>query len=111
MAREPQPRPYPGDPGAVLPGRVVLRKVYADALGRPMSGTAMITNRAPVQAGDATVPASTVRVDVVDGTLEEQVPPGTYVVAAQLRTVDGDVFTHNETVTVASVPSQRLAQG
>lgn len=98
MAREPQPEPYPGD--VRKPSGPVLRLEYRDALGRPMSGTATIINRQPVIVDGVITPASSVVATVADGILEEQLPPNTYQVQAQLRTVDGNTFIDAQTVTL-----------
>jgi|tagenome__1003787_1003787.scaffolds.fasta_scaffold20945607_2 hypothetical protein len=101
MTRPPQPQPYPGDPETVLPGRVLVRLPYADALGQPMTGVVTVINRARLVAPDGTVvPASSVRVDVPDGWLSAHLLPATYQLKAQLRSRDGGTFVDDETITV-----------
>lgn len=101
MTRPPQPQPYPGDPETVLPGRVRLRKPYADALGRPMTGVVTVINRTRLVAPDGTVvPASSVRVDIPDGWLDVYLLPGVYQLKAQLTTRDGGAFNDDDTITL-----------
>jgi hypothetical protein len=101
MTRPPQPLPYPGDPGtAALPGQVRYRRRYTDALGRAMSGHVAIVNRGRIATpdGSGVVPASSVRVDVVDGWLDVPLSPGAYLLKAQLTTRDGGTFVDDDTV-------------
>jgi hypothetical protein len=102
MTRPPQPQPYPGDPETVLPGRVRHRHRYTDALGRPMTGVVSIINRTRLTPTDGViVPASSARVDIGnDGWLDVQLPPGTYLLKAQLSGQDGGQFVDDHTVTL-----------
>lgn len=73
-----------------LTGAVPVRREYRDLVGRPMSGKVTIVAGARGTAGNAVVPAAPVTVELVGGVLDVQLLPGTYQLAADLRTVDGD---------------------
>lgn len=97
--RPEQPAAYPGD--ALLPGMVQLRRVYRDPLGRPLSGQVTLLGATRHTHGGAVVPPTPVTVTLVSGVLNVQLPPDTYQLSAQLRTVDGERATDRDTVTLA----------
>lgn len=86
---------------APLAGAVRLRREYRDALGRPMTGRARITGAQRAQDGDVVTVAAPVVAPVLDGALAADLPPGTYVLHAQLSTVDGARVDDTETVTLS----------
>lgn len=96
-----QPQPYPGDLVAALPGTVRYRRVYLDALGRPMSGSLTFTGTARTEAGGAVVLPAPVVVPVGgNGGVDVWLPSDTYTVEASLRTADGARVTDSDTVTL-----------
>ncbi len=72
-----------------MPGAVRYRRMYRDALGRPMSGTVTFTGTTGHDTGDVAVPAAPVTVTLVDGAVDVHLPADTYSFAAALRTADG----------------------
>lgn len=88
-------------PGPVrLPGTVHYRREYRDVLGRPMRGTATVVGAARTELGGSVVIPAAVTVEIVGGILEVDLPPDTYTIAANLRTVDGVRVTDTDTVTI-----------
>jgi hypothetical protein len=80
-----------------LPGTVPLRREYRDPLGRPMTGSVVLTGRSTAGGGYAPAP---VTVAVPAGVLEVDLPPDTYEAAATLRTVDGVRVSVRDTITL-----------
>lgn len=92
--------PAEARPHAAHHGAHALHRFYADALGRPMTGTVRITGAARAQDGHrVTVPAA-VTVEVTAGHMACGLPAGTYQLAANLTTVDGHRADDTETVTL-----------
>jgi hypothetical protein len=77
-----------------------LRRVYLDALKRPLVGEVTISGSQRAAAGTTVVVPADVRARLVDGVLEVSLPAGTYSLAATLRTVDGVTVTDREDVTL-----------
>lgn len=83
-------------PAAPLPGQAIpasrggtqLRREYRDVLDRPMRGTVTITPAA----------GPPVTVQLADGVLVCDLPPGAYSLTASLRTADGVRAYKSETV-------------
>lgn len=100
------PQPYGGDVAGG--GSTTLQKVYADALGRPMTGRVAITGLAPEVRGRAAIagggvgimPGARLVVELTEGRLDLALPPGEYTLEAQLRTADGNRLTDTDTVTL-----------
>lgn len=91
-----------------LPGAVPLRRLYVDALGRPMSGRARISGVERVKVGSTVIAPAPVNAEVVNGTLAVELPPGRYTVSAALTTVDGNRVDDTETVTLAAAAEPEL---
>lgn len=98
--------PVPWDTGGSLDGTVPYRREYRDALRRLVkSGTVTIAGQARTERdGVVTVPAP-VTVELVGGVLDVHLAPGTYTIAATLRTVDGERTSDSDTVTLTAVGS------
>jgi hypothetical protein len=77
-----------------------LRRVYLDALKRPLIGEVTISGNQRAAAGQTIVVAAAVRARLTDGVLEVSLPPGDYSLAASLRTVDGTPVTDRQDVTL-----------
>jgi len=90
------PQPWP----EALPGRVAYRRVYRDALGRPMTGTATLTGKRGGRVGAIVVPPVTVTVQIVGGLLHVDLLPDHYTLTAALRTADGAKVTDRDEFTV-----------
>lgn len=101
MTRPEQPQPYPGDVLGALPGTVRWRKEYRDALGRPLAGTVTLTGKTRADHGELTVLPAPVPQSLVDGVLEVDLPPDTYLFTAQLRTAEGARVTDEGAFTLA----------
>jgi len=82
--------PVNSDPTAAPTSRVLLRRDYRDVLERPLRGTVTI------QPADG----PSVTVELVDGLLSRDLPPGTYTVTASLRTADGVRAYETTTITL-----------
>ena len=88
-----------------LANGVRLYREYRDMLGRPMDGKAVITGTARSEAGVVVVPAAPVTVDIVGGVLDVSLPPDTYTVVAELRTVERRSVSDSHTITLATEPA------
>lgn len=84
-----------------VPGTVHYRRVFTDALNRPLVGQVTLTGTARQETGGAVVLPAPVVVKVLDGALEVDLPPDTYRVQASLRTVEGAPVTDTFEVTLA----------
>ena len=91
----PQPAAQP------LPGTVALRRIYRDALGRPMTGRVRISGVERAKTGETVVMPAPVNADVTAGVLEVWLPAGRYTLTATLTTVDGTRADDAETVTLS----------
>lgn len=102
MTRPEQPQPYPGDnvTAVSIVGAVHHQRTYRDPLGRPMTGTATFTGQTRTQSGDAVTLPAPVKVPVVDGLLQADLPPDTYRVTVALRTIDRGRISDSYTVTL-----------
>jgi hypothetical protein len=85
-----------------LPGSVAFRRVYRDALGRPMTGTVTLTGQNHTEMGGAVIPPAPVAVEIVNGVVEVNLPPDTYTLTAALRTADGSRVSDSATVVVGT---------
>ncbi len=99
-----QPQPFPGELRSLTAGLALApvplgvypyRQEYRDTLDRPMSGRVTIT---------VTGRRDGVVVDLVDGVLDVSLPPNTYELYAQLRTVDGDRAVRQTDLTLPQEP-------
>lgn len=79
-----------------MPPMARWRRDYRDALGRPMSGQAVLYPRS-----DGTSPAP-ITVDIVDGVVDAALPSGTYNVAERTVSADGveQPFSGSYTLTI-----------
>lgn len=96
MPVDAQPVPWP-EP---VSGEVQLRRVYLDALKRPLVGEVTISGNQRAASGGTVVVSADVRARLVDGVLDVSLPPGTYSLTATLRTVDGAPVTDKDEVTL-----------
>jgi hypothetical protein len=102
MTRPEQPQPYPGDLVVAVPGAVPYRRIYRDAIGRPLTGKVTLTGKTRHTVDGLVVVPAPVEVELVDGALAVDLPPDDYDLAAELRTADGRRVTDADTVTVSS---------
>lgn len=93
--------PEPRNPDAAA-GRFVFERLYRDPAGRPMRGIVDIVSRDPQRVGNTIMPASSARIEFSDGLLRAPLLPGRYLIKAQLTSVDGGSFLHDDTITVAA---------
>lgn len=99
------PQPWPRS----LPGRVRFRRVYTDALGRPVKeGTATFRGTARSSVGDVIVPVAPVTTTLRDGVLDVELPADTYRLSAVFYTVDGHRVVDEDTFTLTdpSTPTE-----
>lgn len=82
-------------------GSVLLRRVYRDALGRPLTGKVRLTGNDRAQDGHHVTVQAPVHAEVVAGVLELWLPVGTYALSATLTTADGIRTDDTETVELA----------
>lgn len=98
-----QPQPYPGDLIAPPSDRVRLHREYRDVLGRPLRGKIRIDGAARAKAGESVTAAARVTVELVDGCLDVELPPGRYrLSSSDLRTVDGSQASEDDEVTLSA---------
>lgn len=97
--------PTPAHPVARVqfPDTVQLRRVYVDHLQRPLTGIVQVMAKERAASGDTVIPAGpTTPVELANGVLDIQVPPGRYRLRAQLRAVDGSLVNDDHEVTLGS---------
>lgn len=90
--------PIPHNPA--LKRLVSFRREYRDLLQRPMSGRLVLTTDQVHTEGGTSIFPAPVRVQVVDGVLALDLPPGTYTLTGQLWNPDEEQVSVEETVTV-----------
>lgn len=90
----PVPAPVPPDPPST---GVVVTREYRDPSGRAMTGTVTATLTTP--------PRASVTADVVNGTVTFYLQPGTYKLAAMLRSADAGRVYIGEDITVTQEDS------
>lgn len=85
---------------AGLPGTYRFRRVYRDAINRPMTGTLTLLGTKQHQLGDVVVPVAPVTLTLVNGVVEADLPPDTYSYTSQIKTVEGVRLTDQGTISV-----------
>lgn len=90
--------PIPHNP--VLRDTANLRREYKDLLQRPMSGSLSLEAVRNYQEGNTTVSKAPVKVPVVEGVLNLDLPPGDYLLTGKLWGVDESQMSVSEAFTV-----------
>lgn len=85
-------------PNSPLPGTVRFRRVYRDALGRPLTGSVTLLGSRRHDIADVTVLVAPAVVHLSDGVVEVNLPPDVYELSAQLKTVEGARLAEKETL-------------
>lgn len=95
MPTDALPQPWPMPVGAAT-----FRRVYRDALGRPMRGRITLTGTQRTDYGDTSILPAPVTVELVDGVAAADLPPDTYTWTADLRTAEGARVTDSGQITL-----------
>lgn len=85
-------------PNVPLTGSVRCYREYRDVLGRPLTGVVTITGQTRTEVGGQTVLPLPVLVEIVGGVLDVNLPPDTYSLVADLRTVEQARATDKATI-------------
>jgi hypothetical protein len=98
------PAPLP-EPTAVSAGSGRFIRYFRDALGRPLRGRITLAPVRLAVTDDTMVLPVPVVIELTEGLAQASLPPGDYLLAGVLRTVDRAPAVVSERITVGRFPS------